>query len=1010
MDMEPERIDPVSGNEIPLGAVAENVRDDIPAQLSEGEYVVPADVVNYYGVKFFEDLRNEAKEGFQEMAETGRIGGEPMDAPMNDAFPFDVSELQTEGDEVSGYNEGGFSLPARDYTRSAPTATVAPTRIGDIAAQAESKAAGTSSGRRGPIVTRRLYRNPITGQEIYLDGVNQGSGLKLGQIEDYLSTPRDERTPMQTTVTHQPVDAMGRPVAVPAGFEIVPIGEETGALKFGTGEDQISLSHPLAGTPFGPQINRNPQSNPFRAGYDQAIVRQDEMSKYPSFGGRADYFDQVQNLSSLSNQELFDAIDQRHGLGEFEGQATRKQAGMRTGLASGGETNRQLDELYRRQAEARAAGDYQLLGTLIDKQLEYEQYLVESGLDLDGNGRADTFGERTLGKLLGFGTDEQSAENRQQIIDRAENADVALRNYMLTDEQKEAEIARAADRQLRDFASYQDTPVGVSFDADAYLNDPGLGGQTGPGPSFSAPASPTPAPSAGLNMPAYTPPSAMGIPTPADPLAVPASTTRPDLLSTFVPPANAQTVPLSTPLSNAQIESSLPSGLSAAEIREINALDRRLSTPPRSSTPLQDRAAETGFTTALRTSPQQGNPFMQRRMMNEGGMVQGYQQGGIAYSSPQMRMEDGVPVADSSIRSQVQAALAKRRKGLEGPSVAEQAEQLRQERRAMTASERAAGRRQAIGNFFAPAFQAVGAVPDAIGSGLSRITGTPTPMQDLSATAREGLGVVGNTARAGLNMAGEGLDMLRSAPEAAIDMATDASRFLAAAPGNYANRVSGREASDAYQTGYEDGFAAGQRAAMAGIAKGDANTMLREARSQASAISAEQQAQGARDAASFDGAFFRYDDQLANQEAGTANMAALERQRAREAEVRRQAMARAASSQQLGFQQRSQDAARYAERARVRAEEEERQRQEQARLAELQAEREAQMEAERVMRQRFAANRAQDRFETNAQLAALYEGNNRLAARMEALLDESDDLERQQERLVNQYQSSAQGE
>ena len=57
-------VDPVSGNPIPIGSTAENVRDDIPAQLSEGEYVVPADVVNYWGLKLFEDLRAAAKIGF----------------------------------------------------------------------------------------------------------------------------------------------------------------------------------------------------------------------------------------------------------------------------------------------------------------------------------------------------------------------------------------------------------------------------------------------------------------------------------------------------------------------------------------------------------------------------------------------------------------------------------------------------------------------------------------------------------------------------------------------------------------------------------------------------------------------------------------------------------------------------------------------------------------------------------------------------------------------------------
>ena len=71
-------IDPVSGNEIPPGSMAEEVRDDISAQLSEGEYVVPADVVKYFGVKFFEELRSEAKSGLGQMEANGRIGGEPV--------------------------------------------------------------------------------------------------------------------------------------------------------------------------------------------------------------------------------------------------------------------------------------------------------------------------------------------------------------------------------------------------------------------------------------------------------------------------------------------------------------------------------------------------------------------------------------------------------------------------------------------------------------------------------------------------------------------------------------------------------------------------------------------------------------------------------------------------------------------------------------------------------------------------------------------------------------------
>ena len=100
-------VDPVSGNDVPSGSMAEEVRDDIPAQLSDGEYVVPADVVRYYGVKFFEDLRDTAKMGLQDMEMNGRIGGEPVPdgGPMNtqELSPQEMQAIQ----EVMGMSNGG---------------------------------------------------------------------------------------------------------------------------------------------------------------------------------------------------------------------------------------------------------------------------------------------------------------------------------------------------------------------------------------------------------------------------------------------------------------------------------------------------------------------------------------------------------------------------------------------------------------------------------------------------------------------------------------------------------------------------------------------------------------------------------------------------------------------------------------------------------------------------------------------------------------------------------------
>jgi hypothetical protein len=85
-------IEPVTGNEVPPGSMAKEVRDDVPAMLSEGEYVVPADVVRYYGIKFFEDLRSEAKSGMVDMEENGRIGGAAVDS---NGIPIDDSEELT---------------------------------------------------------------------------------------------------------------------------------------------------------------------------------------------------------------------------------------------------------------------------------------------------------------------------------------------------------------------------------------------------------------------------------------------------------------------------------------------------------------------------------------------------------------------------------------------------------------------------------------------------------------------------------------------------------------------------------------------------------------------------------------------------------------------------------------------------------------------------------------------------------------------------------------------------
>jgi len=105
------QVDPVSGNEVPPGSLPVEVRDDIDAKLSEGEYVVPADVVRFFGVKFFEDLRTKAKMGLAKMEDDGRIGGEPVDMAAMPPQGMDISEEDIAALEqalTTGVYEGGL--------------------------------------------------------------------------------------------------------------------------------------------------------------------------------------------------------------------------------------------------------------------------------------------------------------------------------------------------------------------------------------------------------------------------------------------------------------------------------------------------------------------------------------------------------------------------------------------------------------------------------------------------------------------------------------------------------------------------------------------------------------------------------------------------------------------------------------------------------------------------------------------------------------------------------------
>lgn len=99
-------IDEQSGNDVPPGSLKEEVRDDIPAQLSEGEFVFPADVVRYWGLEKLMEMRQEAKAGLARMDAMGQMGNSE-EATIPDDLPFTLDDLDMDDDPME-FQVGGL--------------------------------------------------------------------------------------------------------------------------------------------------------------------------------------------------------------------------------------------------------------------------------------------------------------------------------------------------------------------------------------------------------------------------------------------------------------------------------------------------------------------------------------------------------------------------------------------------------------------------------------------------------------------------------------------------------------------------------------------------------------------------------------------------------------------------------------------------------------------------------------------------------------------------------------
>lgn len=106
--------DPESGNPVPPGSGPENVRDDIEAMISDGEYVLPADVVKWHGLKHIMAMQDEAKMGLMGMYEMGLIqyvedesedDEEPTETPEGNEVEMAEVEVEYEEPEIRETDE-----------------------------------------------------------------------------------------------------------------------------------------------------------------------------------------------------------------------------------------------------------------------------------------------------------------------------------------------------------------------------------------------------------------------------------------------------------------------------------------------------------------------------------------------------------------------------------------------------------------------------------------------------------------------------------------------------------------------------------------------------------------------------------------------------------------------------------------------------------------------------------------------------------------------------------------
>jgi len=228
-------VDEESGNEVPPGSLREEVRDDIPAQLSEGEFVFPADVVRYIGLENLMRMRQEAKQGLAQMEAMGQMGNGD-EAVMPDDLPFDMYDLDIDDEEeynseTRNYQVGGYvppSVPQQPYNQPTQvdprtgTYTLPGTGIAGYQVPSGGQTGYTPYGGAAPYFQPVQFTGPqfqTALQTTNLPTFAETVGSKPGQYDELRTYQNDAGQTLQIPFKD------GKPIyPIPEGYR--PIGDQ----------------------------------------------------------------------------------------------------------------------------------------------------------------------------------------------------------------------------------------------------------------------------------------------------------------------------------------------------------------------------------------------------------------------------------------------------------------------------------------------------------------------------------------------------------------------------------------------------------------------------------------------------------------------------------------------------------------------------------------------------------------------------------------------------------------